>query len=132
MCRRGAGSYDDRGFRLKSDNAMGASYAVAKAALNALTVSWREGGNPSVLLNAVCPGFTATFPGGEAMGARPVAEGAAGIAWATLMPEGGPSGSLFRDRTLTLVRNMSNEAPSNLVHPKTRAVTAAVSEHCSI
>ncbi len=85
-------------FGLTTDNGMGTSYAVAKAALNALTVKLaREEENTGVLINAVCPGFTATFPGGEAMGARPVADGAAGIVWAALLPDGGPSGGFFRD-----------------------------------
>lgn len=48
-------------------------------------------------MNAVCPGFTATFPGGAEMGARPVAEGARGIVWAALVPNDGPSGGFFRD-----------------------------------
>ncbi len=94
----GAGSHGDPVFGLTTNNGMGTSYAVAKAALNALTVKLaREEGNAGVLINAVCPGFTATFPGGEAMGARPVADGAAGILWAALLPDGGPSGDLFRD-----------------------------------
>ncbi|MBY0420892.1 MAG: hypothetical protein K2Q06_01225, partial [Parvularculaceae bacterium] len=50
-----------------------------------------------VLVNAVCPGFTATFEGGAAMGARPVSEGAASIVWAALIPDDGPTGGLFRD-----------------------------------
>jgi NAD(P)-dependent dehydrogenase (short-subunit alcohol dehydrogenase family) len=94
----GAGSHGDLAFGLATDNSMGTSYAVAKAALNALTVKLaREEPSPGILINAVCPGFTATFPGGEAMGARPVADGAAGIVWAALLPDDGPSGGLFRD-----------------------------------
>lgn len=94
----GAGSHGDLAFGLTTDNSMGTSYAVAKAALNALTVRLaREEHGSGVLINAVCPGFTATFPGAEAMGARPVAEGAAGIVWAALLPEDGPSGGFFRD-----------------------------------
>lgn len=77
---------------------MGTSYAVAKAALNALTVKLaREVATDGILVNAVCPGFTATFDGGEAMGARPVSEGADGIRWAATLPDGGPTGGLFRD-----------------------------------
>jgi NAD(P)-dependent dehydrogenase (short-subunit alcohol dehydrogenase family) len=94
----GAGSHGDPVFGLTTNNGMGTSYAVAKAALNALTVKLaREESDSDVLINAVCPGFTATFPGGEAMGARPVADGAAGIIWAALLPDDGPSGGLFRD-----------------------------------
>ncbi len=94
----GAGSHGDQAFGLTTNNAMGTSYAVAKAALNALTVKLaREEGGSGVLINAVCPGLTATFPGAEAMGARPVADGAAGIIWAAFLPKDGPSGGLFRD-----------------------------------
>ena len=94
----GAGSHGDPAFGLATDNAMGPSYAVAKAALNALTVKLaREERGTGILVNAVCPGFTATFPGAEAMGARPIPEGAAGIVWAALLPDTGPTGGFFRD-----------------------------------
>ena len=94
----GAGSHGDLAFGLTTNNGMGTSYAVAKAALNALTVKLaREEPDERVKINAVCPGFTATFEGGDAMGARPVAEGAASILWAALIPADGPTGGLFRD-----------------------------------
>ncbi|HEY4458948.1 MAG TPA: SDR family NAD(P)-dependent oxidoreductase [Pseudonocardiaceae bacterium] len=74
------------------------AYPVAKAALNAFTcrlaIAWREAG---VLVNAVCPGFIATFPGAEQLGARPVEDGAASVAWAVTLPDDGPTGGLFRD-----------------------------------
>lgn len=77
---------------------MGTSYAVAKAALNALTVRLAIEEKPNrVLVNAVCPGFTATFEGGAQMGARPVADGAASVVWAALLEDNGPSGGFFRD-----------------------------------
>jgi NAD(P)-dependent dehydrogenase (short-subunit alcohol dehydrogenase family) len=98
MVTSGAGSHGDPVFGLESGNAMGPSYAVAKAALNALTSALaRELRDTPVIVNAVCPGFTATFPGGEGMGARPVAEGAAGIVWAATLPDDGPRGGFFRD-----------------------------------
>ncbi len=94
----GAGSHVDAVFGLTSGNAMGTGYAVSKAALNALTVKQaREEASPALRINAVCPGFTATFEGGAAMGARPPAESAKGIVWAALLPEGGPRGGFFRD-----------------------------------
>lgn len=95
----GAGSHGDTAFGLTTNNNMGTSYAVAKAALNALTAKLAyEERSSKVLINAVCPGFTATFEGGAAMGARPVADGAAGIVWAALLEDDGPRGGLFRDR----------------------------------
>lgn len=94
----GAGSYGDMAFGLRTGNGVGPSYAVAKAALNALTVLMaKELADSKVLVNAVCPGFTATFPGAEQMGARPVTEGAASVIWAAMLPDDGPRGGLFRD-----------------------------------
>lgn len=94
----GAGSHGDTVFGLRTGNGMGPSYATAKAALNALTSSLAtELAGTGVLVNAVCPGFTATFPGGESMGARPVADGAASVVWAALLPDDGPMGGFFRD-----------------------------------
>jgi NAD(P)-dependent dehydrogenase (short-subunit alcohol dehydrogenase family) len=93
----GAGSQGDPRFGLSAGEAA-ASYGVSKAALNALTtkfaVELREDG---ILVNAVCPGLTATAPGMEAMGARPLAEGAAGVVWAAALPDTGPTGGFFRD-----------------------------------
>ena len=43
-----------------------------------------------ILVNAVCPGWTATDMGGG--GGRPVADGAASVMWAVLLPEDGPTG----------------------------------------
>jgi NAD(P)-dependent dehydrogenase (short-subunit alcohol dehydrogenase family) len=94
----GAGSHGDAAFGLTTANSMGTSYAVAKAALNALTVKCaNEEKANRVLVNAVCPGFTATFDGGEQIGARPVKEGAASVLWAALLPDDGPTGGFFRD-----------------------------------
>jgi NAD(P)-dependent dehydrogenase (short-subunit alcohol dehydrogenase family) len=92
----GAGSHADTSFGLHSGNGIGTSYAVAKMALNALTVKFANE-NKDVLVNAVCPGFTATFEGGESMGARPVKDGAASILYAALLPDDGPTGGFFRD-----------------------------------
>ena len=50
------------------------------------------------LVNAVCPGWAgwaATDPNNP--GGRPIPEGAAGIAWATTLPDDGPTGVFFRD-----------------------------------
>lgn len=94
----GAGSHGDPAFGLSSGNTMGPSYASSKAALGAFTVLLaNELKDTPVLANAVCPGFTATFEGGAEMGARPVADGAAGIAWAAMLPDDGPRGGFFRD-----------------------------------
>jgi NAD(P)-dependent dehydrogenase (short-subunit alcohol dehydrogenase family) len=71
------------------------AYGVSKAALNALTLKLAaELRGRGVLVNAVCPGWTATDMGG---GGRPVPEGAASVAWAALLPDDGPTGGFFRD-----------------------------------
>lgn len=94
----GAGSHGDQVFGLTTGNQMGTSYAASKAALNALTVKLAlEEIDTPIKINAVCPGFTATFEGGEAMGARPPAESAQGILWAATLPSDGPTAGFFRD-----------------------------------
>ena len=97
----GAGSDGDPIFGLGTDISMGAGYGAAKAALNALThrLAHEEAGRDgsTVRINAVCPGFRATFEGGEAMGARPPAESAKGVLWAARLLDDGPNGGLFRD-----------------------------------
>jgi NAD(P)-dependent dehydrogenase (short-subunit alcohol dehydrogenase family) len=54
--------------------------------------------NTPVIVNAVDPGLTATWPGAEARGARPVADSVPGIVWAATLPDDGPRGGFFRDR----------------------------------
>jgi NAD(P)-dependent dehydrogenase (short-subunit alcohol dehydrogenase family) len=72
------------------------AYSVTKAALNALTrVLADELRSDGVLVNAVCPGWTATDMGGS--GGRPLAEGAASVMWAVDLPDDGPTGGFFRD-----------------------------------
>lgn len=94
----GAGSYGEQQFGLSSNGGATASYGISKAALNALTAKLAaELSGSGILVNAVCPGLTATAPGMEAMGARPVADGAASVVWAALLPDDGPSGGFFRD-----------------------------------
>ncbi|MFE6282275.1 SDR family oxidoreductase [Streptomyces sp. NPDC057877] len=71
------------------------AYSVSKAALNALTrLLSGELRRHRVLVNSVCPGWTATDMGG---GGRPVPEGAAGVVWAATLPDDGPTGGFFRD-----------------------------------
>jgi NAD(P)-dependent dehydrogenase (short-subunit alcohol dehydrogenase family) len=72
------------------------AYTVSKAALNALTRMlaaelYRDG----VLVNAVCPGWTAQEGGNE--GGRTAAQGAASVVWAVTIPNGGPTGTFTRD-----------------------------------
>lgn len=72
------------------------AYSVSKAALNALTrLLAGELRDDRFLVNAICPGWTATDMGGG--GGRPVAAGAASVVWAALLPDDGPTGGFFRD-----------------------------------
>lgn len=94
----GAGSHEDPAFGLRARGGAAASYGISKAALNALTSTLAtELADTDILINAVCPGLTATWAGAENMGARPVGDSAPGIVWAATLPDGGPSGGLFRD-----------------------------------
>jgi NAD(P)-dependent dehydrogenase (short-subunit alcohol dehydrogenase family) len=85
-----------QGGSLASMGAGTPSYHVSKVALNALTRTLAAELRPAgVLVNAVCPGWTATDMGGGA--GRPVADGAASVVWAVTLPDDGPTGGFFRD-----------------------------------
>jgi NAD(P)-dependent dehydrogenase (short-subunit alcohol dehydrogenase family) len=72
------------------------AYRTSKAALNALTRTLAAELRPEgILVNAVCPGWTATDMGEH--GGRPVSEGAASVVWAATLPDDGPTGGFFRD-----------------------------------
>ncbi len=93
----GAGTYSDPDFGLisKSDTPL---YGITKLALNGLTVKLAPIlKTKGILINAVNPGFAATYPGYAEWGARPVAQGAKGIVWAAILPKDGPTGSFFMD-----------------------------------
>ena len=93
----GSGSHGDPQFGLSTSPAS-ATYAVSKAALHALTVKLAvELRGEGILVNAVDPGRTATAPGMEEMGARPVADGAASVVHAALLASDGPTGTFTRD-----------------------------------
>lgn len=92
----GAGSHGEPQFGLASSPTV-ASYGVSKAALNALTVKLAGELKAGILVNSVDPGLTATAPGMEKMGARPVPEGAASVVWAATLSKSGPTGGFYRD-----------------------------------
>lgn len=94
----GAGSFSDPIFGLEQHPGHVPVYAITKLALNGLTVKLaKEFSDTPLKINAVCPGFVATYPGSAEWGARPVSEGARGIVWAATLPEDAPSGFFFRD-----------------------------------
>lgn len=94
----GAGSHGDMDYGLTARQGLAASYGISKAAVLALTASLAAelAGTP-VIVNAVDPDLTATWPGAEAMGARPVAASVPGVVWAATLPDDGPRGGFFRD-----------------------------------
>jgi NAD(P)-dependent dehydrogenase (short-subunit alcohol dehydrogenase family) len=94
----GAGSFTDPIFGLLNHPQNVPVYGLTKLALNGLTVKLaKEIKDEGILVNAVCPGWVATYPGTAEWGARPVSEGAAGIVWAATLPKDGPTGGFFRD-----------------------------------
>jgi NAD(P)-dependent dehydrogenase (short-subunit alcohol dehydrogenase family) len=73
------------------------AYSASKVALNALTRMLADELKSSrILVNSVCPGWVATEMGG-ASAPRSIEEGAAGIVWAVMLPDAGPTGGFFRD-----------------------------------
>jgi NAD(P)-dependent dehydrogenase (short-subunit alcohol dehydrogenase family) len=94
----GAGSFGDPVFGLANHFSKVPVYGITKLALNGLTVKLaRQLKETKIKINSVDPGFTATYPGTENWGARPVSEGAKGVVWAATLPDDGPSGEFFRD-----------------------------------
>ncbi|MEO1256654.1 MAG: SDR family NAD(P)-dependent oxidoreductase [Bacteroidota bacterium] len=94
----GAGSFEDTIFGLSVHQGIVPAYGLTKLALNGLTVKTaRQLKDEKIKVNAVCPGFVATYPGTEEWGARPVEEGARGIVWAATLDQNGPTGGFFRD-----------------------------------
>lgn len=72
---------------------------MAKAALNALTVSAARTLPRSVKVNAMCPGWVRTRMGGVGATRAPEEGGDTAI-WLATLPENGPTGGFFRDREL--------------------------------
>ncbi|NGO10058.1 SDR family NAD(P)-dependent oxidoreductase [Streptomyces sp. HC44] len=94
----GAGSHSDDRYGLAAADGRYAGHAIGKAAVNALTAALAaELADTAIVVNAVCPDVTATVPGAEALGARPVGESAPGVVWAATLPDDGPRGGFYRD-----------------------------------
>jgi len=74
-----------------------AAYAPSKTMLNALTVQYaKELRDTNILINAACPGYTATDLNGF-RGVRTPEQGAAIAIRLATLPDGGPTGGYFED-----------------------------------
>ncbi|NUT98469.1 MAG: SDR family oxidoreductase [Saccharothrix sp.] len=74
-----------------------AAYLASKTFLNALTVQYgKELGGTNILVNAACPGFTATDLNGF-RGTRTPEQGAAIAIRLATLPDDGPTGGFFDD-----------------------------------
>ncbi len=93
----GAGSFHDPVFGMDRHPQQVPIYGVTKAAANAFTVKLARELGGEVTVNAVCPGWIATYPGTAEMGARPVAEAVPGILWAADREQNPATGKFFRD-----------------------------------
>lgn len=75
------------------------AYRLSKGALNLLTALLaREVRGHNILVNSACPGWVRTAMGGE-RAPLSVEQGADTPVWLATLPDGGPTGGLFRDRT---------------------------------
>lgn len=100
MVRQGYGRVVNvsSGWGAFSDGLAGpASYGVAKAALNALTVASARTLPNAVKINAMCPGWVRTRMGGAGATRSPEA-GADTAIWLATLDDRGPTGGFFRDR----------------------------------
>jgi NAD(P)-dependent dehydrogenase (short-subunit alcohol dehydrogenase family) len=74
-----------------------AAYAPSKSALNALTIQYaKELAGTGILINAGCPGYTATDLNGF-RGVRTPEQGAAIAIRLATLPDDGPAGGFFED-----------------------------------
>ncbi|MBF0504594.1 MAG: SDR family oxidoreductase [Candidatus Omnitrophica bacterium] len=75
-----------------------AAYRMSKTAINVITkVLAAELAGTNILVNSMCPGWVKTRMGG-AGATRSVKEGADTAVWLSTLPDGGPTGKIFRDR----------------------------------
>ena len=82
-----------------SDSLYAPAYSISKTALNALTIMFAsELRGSNILVNAVCPDWVRTDMGGTSA-PRSAKEGADTAVWLATLPDDGPTGGFFRDRS---------------------------------
>jgi NAD(P)-dependent dehydrogenase (short-subunit alcohol dehydrogenase family) len=75
------------------------AYRLSKAALNAITILIaKEVGDDNILVNSACPGWVRTDMGGDQASLTPE-QGADTPVWLATLPDGGPTGGFYRERT---------------------------------
>jgi NAD(P)-dependent dehydrogenase (short-subunit alcohol dehydrogenase family) len=75
------------------------AYRMSKAALNTLTRMFATATEGSgILVNSLCPGWVRTDMGGP-HASRGVEKGAETAVWLATLPDDGPTGGFFRDKT---------------------------------
>ena len=76
------------------------AYRLSKTALNCITILVaREVCDDNILVNSACPGWVRTELGGDEAPLTPK-QGADTPIWLATLPDGGPTGGFFRERTL--------------------------------
>jgi NAD(P)-dependent dehydrogenase (short-subunit alcohol dehydrogenase family) len=75
------------------------AYRLSKAALNAVTtLVAKEVRDDNILVNSACPGWVRTDLGGDQAPLTPD-QGADTPVWLATLPDGGPTGGFYRERT---------------------------------
>jgi NAD(P)-dependent dehydrogenase (short-subunit alcohol dehydrogenase family) len=76
------------------------AYRLSKAALNAITtLIAKEVRDYNILVNSACPGWVRTDMGGDQAPLTPE-QGADTPVWLATLPDGGPTGGFYSERTL--------------------------------
>jgi NAD(P)-dependent dehydrogenase (short-subunit alcohol dehydrogenase family) len=86
-------------FSTMAESLYAPAYSLSKSALNALTIMLaNELGGTNITVNAVCPGWVRTDMGGP-NAPRSAEEGADTAVWLATLPDKGPTGGLYFDRS---------------------------------
>ncbi len=76
------------------------AYRLSKTGINCITTLLaKEVRNDNILINSACPGWVRTEMGGDQAPLTPE-QGADTPVWLATLPDGGPTGGVYRERTL--------------------------------